>query len=417
MVTNNEEGNRAAGVAWYLPSHTATGLLAIAVCSAIVCTRPALCQGLAELDSAGFLTRLGQDTIAVERVVIGRDSIVGEVLARAIAPGRWSYVAQLGPDYRLNSYRVVLPTEPGPNPEHSVVTIDFQRDSAYVTLRRGDSAFTRVVRAPPGTVPLREPSFGLHLIPIARALAAHGASVPFAWYTGGNHFEPASATTNPLGDTVLLTTRTDKIRAALDAQMHVTGFSDPGGTFQVRVARVAWPDLDHWAGIFAGQRGSLASSGVLSPRDTVRATIGGTGILIDYGRPSVRGRKIFGEVIPWNSIWRTGANAATTLVVDGNLRIGDVRVPGGTYTLFSTLQPGEWTLILSRETGEWGTDYNGRADLARVPMEVSTQASPVERFTIAIEPQTGPDGLSTSGELTFAWDTLIARVGVRALAK
>ena len=104
----------------------------------------------------------------------------------------------------------------------------------------------------------------------------------------------------------------------------------------------------------------------------------------DYSSPRVKGRKIFGGLVPYGQVWRTGANEATTLVTDTNVKVGDKDVPAGSYTIFTLPNADKWTLIISKKTGEWGTDYPGEAnDLARVDMTVSKTAAPVENFTIS----------------------------------
>jgi Protein of unknown function (DUF2911) len=144
-----------------------------------------------------------------------------------------------------------------------------------------------------------------------------------------------------------------------------------------------------------------------SPRDTTRATIGSAHLLVDYGRPSKRGREIFGGLVPWNVIWRTGANAATTFTTDKDLTIGGTPVPAGTYTLYSLpQQKGPWSLVISKETGQWGTEYHQDKDLARIPMTVSTVSQPVEKFAITIVPQ------GNSGTLQLVWDTTQASVPI-----
>ena len=148
---------------------------------------------------------------------------------------------------------------------------------------------------------------------------------------------------------------------------------------------------------------ALAQQGtprILSPRDTAAQTIGPAHLVVDYGRPSKRRREIFGGLVPYGAVWRTGANEATHLRTDRDLTIGTVRVPRGTYTLWTIPARDAWTLIINRQTGQWGTDYDKTKDVGRTPMKVTTLTAPVEQFTIAIEP--APDG---AGRLTMRWDT------------
>jgi Protein of unknown function (DUF2911) len=115
----------------------------------------------------------------------------------------------------------------------------------------------------------------------------------------------------------------------------------------------------------------------------------GKTIKTDYSSPRVKGRKIFGGLVPYGQVWRTGANEATTLVTDANVKIGDKDVPAGSYTIFTIPSADKWVLIISKKTGEWGVPYPGEGDdFVRTDMRVSQLPSPVENFTIAFD-QTG----------------------------
>src|SRR5580692_11922124 len=117
----------------------------------------------------------------------------------------------------------------------------------------------------------------------------------------------------------------------------------------------------------------------------------GKTVKIDYSSPRAKGRKIFGEasekaLVPYGEVWRTGANEATTFVADANVMVGGKAVPAGSYTLFTVPKADAWWLVISKKTGEWGTDYAGeKEDLARVPMKVSKNGPPVENFLIAFD--------------------------------
>jgi Protein of unknown function (DUF2911) len=130
-------------------------------------------------------------------------------------------------------------------------------------------------------------------------------------------------------------------------------------------------------------------------------------ITINYSRPSMRGRKIFGGLVPYDKVWRTGANSATSLKTDANLTIGGAAVPAGSYTLYSIPSEKGWKLIINKETGQWGTEYKESEDLARVDMKVSKNASPTEQFTISFD-QTG----GGSAVLKLDWSDTSAKVDV-----
>jgi DUF2911 family protein len=133
----------------------------------------------------------------------------------------------------------------------------------------------------------------------------------------------------------------------------------------------------------------------------------GKTIKTDYSSPRVKGRKIFGGLVPYGQVWRTGANDATTLVTDTNVRIGDKDVPAGSYTLFTIPNADKWTLIISKKTGEWGIPYPGQGeDFVRVDMRASQSSSPVENFTIGFD-QTG-----STCAMHVDWETTRATVDV-----
>jgi len=130
-------------------------------------------------------------------------------------------------------------------------------------------------------------------------------------------------------------------------------------------------------------------------------------IAIDYGQPHMRGRNVIGMpgVVPWDTVWRTGANMATQLSTEVDMTIGNTFVPRGVYTLFSLPTRNGWKLVISKETLQWGTDYDASKDFARVDLRQRTLAEPVESLTFwlvpAIEPQTSKT--FPHGVLKFAW--------------
>jgi len=112
----------------------------------------------------------------------------------------------------------------------------------------------------------------------------------------------------------------------------------------------------------------------------------GKTIHVDYSSPRAKGRKIYGGLVPYGEVWRTGANEATTFVTDANLTVNGKDVPAGSYTIFTIPNQGKWTLIINKKTGEWGIPYKYEGDeLLRADMQVSKTPSQVENFTIAFD--------------------------------
>ena len=135
-----------------------------------------------------------------------------------------------------------------------------------------------------------------------------------------------------------------------------------------------------------------------SPHVRTEWTIDGANISIEYGRPYLKGRTV-GDVVPSGTIWRAGADEATTLKTDKPLKFGNLSVPAGTYTLFTLPGDKQWQLVISKETGQWGTAYKEGQDLGRVPMEVGKAKTAAEQVTWSVDDT--PKGAS----LRLEWGT------------
>lgn len=148
----------------------------------------------------------------------------------------------------------------------------------------------------------------------------------------------------------------------------------------------------------------------LSPLDSVKATIQGAEIDVQYGRPSMRGRTIFGKLVPYGQVWRTGANEATHFRTSADLRIGDTRVPAGHYTLYTLPEKDAWTLVVNEQTGQWGTEYHPDRDVARIPLNVETLESAVDTFTMKVR-----SGREHDGRLILEWENTRGWAGIDVL--
>jgi hypothetical protein len=146
-----------------------------------------------------------------------------------------------------------------------------------------------------------------------------------------------------------------------------------------------------------------------SPPGTAQVSFAdGKKVTINYSRPFAKGRKIYGGLVPYGKVWRTGANEATSLSTDTDLVIGGTTVPAGNYTLYTVPAEGSWKLIINKQTGQWGTEYEQGQDLARVDMQTSTLPKAVEQFTISLE-KTGGD----SAKLNLDWENTRASVAIK----
>jgi len=137
----------------------------------------------------------------------------------------------------------------------------------------------------------------------------------------------------------------------------------------------------------------------LSPPARTSVTINGKKLLIAYSSPRIRGRKIMGGLVPYGQWWRTGADNATTFQTDADLDLGGLRVPKGIYTIYTLPGATEWQLIVNRQTGQWGTEYNQRQDLGRVKMHLAQTPALVDSFKIELLSTGGNKGL-----LKMTWE-------------
>jgi len=138
---------------------------------------------------------------------------------------------------------------------------------------------------------------------------------------------------------------------------------------------------------------------VASPRDSSILVLGGKSITVSYGSPSARGRKIIGGVVPYNKVWRTGANEVTTFTTGTDLVLGGTIIPKGTYSLYTLPSKSSWQLIVNKKMPQSGLEYYQRSDLARVKLKRQVPPSFVERLTITLKATDDHSGI-----LTIAWE-------------
>ena len=152
--------------------------------------------------------------------------------------------------------------------------------------------------------------------------------------------------------------------------------------------------------------GSAQGDKAARPSPAAKATCAlpdGKTITVDYSSPRAKGRKIYGGLVPYGEVWRTGANEATTFVTTADVMVGGTHVPAGSYTIFTVPGKDKWALVISKKTGEWGTDYPGPSnDLARIDMKASALPAAVENFTIAFDKSSGGCTLRLDWETTRA---------------
>ncbi|HWD92529.1 MAG TPA: DUF2911 domain-containing protein [Verrucomicrobiae bacterium] len=147
------------------------------------------------------------------------------------------------------------------------------------------------------------------------------------------------------------------------------------------------------------QETHVNSSGGKSPHETTSRVVNGDRVTITYGRPYMKGRQIWGGLVPNGQVWRTGSDEATVFITQKPIAIGDTTIPAGAYTLFTLPnEDGSAKLIINKEIGQWGVgpgSYDEKQDLARVDLKKDTLDTPVEEFTMTV---------TRDGELKMSWD-------------
>jgi hypothetical protein len=371
--------------------HTINGLAIIAL--AIPAVLPA--------QTGEFLVRLGRDTLAVERYTRTADRLEGEQVVRSPRTVHRLYTATFGPGGAIERFELITHNvDGGPGPLERRAVATFSGDSVVMTIPRGDSTATMRAKAGPGALPYIGQGWGLIEEVARRARAAGSGSYAIAMVQLGDT-DPLEVTVTPRGpdSMTIVLGPLGPMRARVDSQGGLLGVSGVGSTMQVTVERVQGLDFAALGKSFAAR-----SLGTLSPPDSVRASVGGAALSVRYSRPSTRGRVIFGNVVPWNQVWRTGANQATVLETSADLTVAGTAVPAGKYSLWTIPSPAGWKLIVNKNTGQWGTEYDAQYDLARLDMKVEALSQPVEQFTIAIEPK------GKRGVLKLEWDKTRASI-------
>lgn len=144
-----------------------------------------------------------------------------------------------------------------------------------------------------------------------------------------------------------------------------------------------------------------------SPAETVKADQNGLNVEVNYCQPSMKGRKIFGELVPFGKVWRTGANEATIIKFNKDVRIAGQPLKAGNYTLWTIPNQNSWTIIFNSETGQWGTNYDAKTDVLKVDVPSAQSASAVEQFKINLNP-TG-----TGIDMTLNWENTEVKVPIQ----
>lgn len=323
-------------------------------------------------DSAAFIVRLGTDTTSVERYIRTDDRLTVEAVQRS-------------PSTII--HRLVLFINRSNEVERGM----------YATLRPGSSTnlAERTITVPTGLVPIVGPFYSLYEVGMMRAMANRAAAKMDVSFLRG--VDTVVIPFERVGrDSVALTNQFgEPMRAHVDAAGRLLHLHTPAFT---TVERVRWANVDELAAEFAVRDATGRGMGMLSPRSTSRVRVAGANVWVDYSRPAKRGRPIWGKLVPFGAVWRTGANDATHFSIDRAIAIGGQTLAPGTYTLFLEPNPDEWHLIINKQTGMSGLQRDPGQDVARIKLTMETLENPIESFTITASE------LDKQGRLALSWD-------------
>ena len=361
-------------------------------------------SSVAPADSAVFVTRLGSDTLVVERMIRTPARVDAEVLMRIPVTTRTQWTMDLAPGGQMTRLE---------RRELDVTTGAVRETGSRQTITRvtGDSLRVETVTptgsritaaaAPAATLPFIDMVHWPFEVVLTRARAMSAGTVQQPLLTGSRTSDFAIGRVG--GDSMTITHPSrGTMRVRVDAGGRLLELDAGATTRKLVVDRRPWMAIEGLARRWAAADAAGRTAGALSGRDTARAIIGGATLLVDYGTPYKRGRAVWGTLIPFGQVWRTGANMATHFTTSANLLLGSgadtLAVPAGSYTLFSIPETGGGTLIVSAQTGQSGTAYNPARDLGRVRMRARPLPSAAERFTIALADDDG------TGAIRLQWD-------------
>jgi Protein of unknown function (DUF2911) len=348
----------------------------------------------------GYITRLGLDTISVEDVTRQDNTITSDEVDRFPRVQVRHTVVNLAADGSIKHLEMDIhtPSESADEQERKVVA-DVTADSVHIsktdkkaTLHRDFATGGKMMVAHvPQMYSLYELYFSAALKHAAATKSAAGNPVAMRQFYIDREFDRF-----PLGEvevTPLVGGKAEVTHdwlagtgvATMDTSYHMLSYSGARTTYKVEVSRLATaPDVKGIAERFEIQETNTGNVKQLSVRDSVHAQIGKAIFNIDYGRPLLRGRKLLGDILPYDHVWRTGANAATQFTTSAPIKIAGLQVPAGKYTLWTVPHTGGADLIVNRQTGQWGTEYDDSHDLGVAKFTTEELTAPVEEFTISI---------------------------------
>lgn len=365
-----------------------------------------------------FITRLGEDVVAVESYTRSKRRLEGDIVLRVPGTTRYHYEVTFADNgtVKRSEFTIRPLGAPGVDEPRRLI-LDFGGESVRLnSIIRGESQ--RVTKPAEGAA---------HVVFLGGYGSSHGLYGSFGMYEHllslvrpgpePSRFEALGAdngkrVTRFVKRPTETSAAVDYFKMAwthltLDEEGRILAADASGTTERTRTKRTEFTPVDPFEKEFLAVDRSGKGLGSASPNVEIQAKVGGASIVIKHGSPRLRGRTgVMKALTEAGTVWRTGANEATTLETSRDIVLGGVRVPAGKYSLWTQARGGTVELIVNREAGQWGTSYQAAQDLARTPLVVGTSESPLEAFMIDVVAR------GSGQELRLRWDTFVWSVAI-----
>jgi hypothetical protein len=364
-------------------------------------------------ERAAFVTTLGRDTVVVESITRSDSHLDGYIVVRIPGTVLCHYSADVAKDGTVTHTSLDIKPLAASDVHAEHVSMDFDGELVHITADAPQMPAT-------ATLPFEKSGFPFFMT---------GFNSSYGLYSALGMYElflprvPSAANDTVTVKSIDIATGQRVVRQfvrrsptqvdadffgigwtqlALDADGHIASADAIHTTEKTKTQRIDFLDVERLAKTFAAADKAGKGLGVASPNKVFKGSLGGSPVVVMFGSPKKRDRTILGNVVGYDHVWRTGANEATTIAFAHDVAIGGQAVPAGTYSLWTIpAHDGTVQLIVNKQHGQWGTDYESDQDLVHVPMHVETAATPQEDFNIDMT------GSGDAGQLRMSWDTFV----------
>lgn len=377
------------------------GLIIASVCVFLSCT-----NNTETSNNAGYVTLLGNDTLAVEKFEKADNSVSAKVVLRSPRTSLKSYELSLTDNGGIEEMTITgFDLESGFDSE-GVLERSYKRngDSLEVSVLTNDGSY-RIIKSgyEEGILPFIDMVHWPFEIAFNNAMETTADSIDQRLLTGSRASTFIVAKIDSDSMTIRHPSR-GVMGVNVDKNGNIIELDASQTTRKLTVKRKNDIEINSIAKRFAASDKQGNPFGSLSGAIEEEFTIGNTVVNVSYGSPQRRGRDLFGGIVPFGERWRTGANRATHFKTSSDLKIGSLDIPAGEYTLFTIPEKEGGVLIINKQTGQNGQTYDRERDLGRVPMTVSKKEDSTEGFTILVEEE------GSGGVLKLVWGNTVYSV-------